>query len=179
VIRAPGNYVEAVLNATTTGGAWLGILALTADWRNLPNPTYAILVSAQAGHVNVIAPEITLTTVANYTPGEDLRVRVEVAGNEVKFYAGDVGPGAAPVYVSPTLPDYPLRAAALAHTAPGGGSAAVKEMMLTIDPFPATVITADQQQQLYGSLKEPLRVRIRQHSGIRQVGYGIPWEEDI
>lgn len=178
VIRAAGNFAEAVLSATGTGVAWLGFTAVGIDWRST-TPEYAINVNASTGHVNIAAPEMALTAFGSYASGDLLRVRIEVSGREVKFYAGAVGAGAAPLYVSPTPPNYPLRAAARVSLLPGVGSADVAQVMLTTDPFPSTVVTADQQTLLYGAPKEPMRARIRQHSGIRQVGYGLPFEEEI
>jgi hypothetical protein len=51
--------------------------------------------------------------------------------------------------------------------------------MMTTNPLPTTVISADTQNELYGSLKAPLRVRLRQHSGVREIGYGLPFERMI
>ena len=52
-------------------------------------------------------------------------------------------------------------------------------MMMTTDPLPLTIISAATQQQLYNRLKKPMRVRVRQYSGVRELGYGFPFEEAI
>jgi hypothetical protein len=178
IIRAAENFVEAVLSATGSGSAHLGVMAVGVNWRTTA-PEYAINVSPTGGNISINTPETPFTAVGSYTSGDEVRVRIEVAGREVKFYVNATSPGAAPVYVSPTPPSYPIRAAALVTLLPGSGSADVKQVMMTTDPFPSTVVTAEQQTILYGAPKEPMRVRIRQHSGIRQIGYGIPWESEI
>lgn len=178
VIRQAENYVEAALTATGTAVARLGVLAAGEDWR-AAEPSHSIAVVAGLGAaVNVNTPEGS-TTVASYTSGTELRVRIEVTGREVRFYVSEVGTGKPPVYVSPAAPNYPLRAYARSVVSASGGGARVRQAMMTTNPLPTTVISADMQQQLYGSLKEPMRVRIRQHSGVRELGYGFPFEREI
>jgi hypothetical protein len=140
------------------------------------------VASGLVPEITVVTPEAGLVSLGTYTAGAETRVRIEVTGREVKFYLTEVGTGKPPVYVSPVAPSYPLRAYAVASIVPtggGSGSARVRQVMMTTNPLPTAVISADVQQQVFGSLKEPLRVRVRQHSGVREIGWGLPFEKEI
>lgn len=182
IIRSAGNYAEAVLDAAGDGSATLGLMLAGADWRTATAPYQIFALGGLAAGIYVRVPESgTNVFVADY-PGGEVRVRVEATGREVRFYASEVGEGRPPVYVSPVAPNYPVRAyveAAVGSSGGGGGHSRVRQVMMTTNPLPTTVISAETQQQLYGTLKAPLRVRIRQHSGARELGYGLPFEKAI
>jgi hypothetical protein len=120
---------------------------------------------------------VTMKTVAIDLPEATLRVRLVISGTEVRFYALD-SPDAPAFYVSPVAPQLPMRA--YARIEPNGAAEnEVQRVMMTTDPLPTTIFSAAQQQQYYGGLKNPVRVRISQHSGVREVGYGPPFKGAI
>jgi hypothetical protein len=182
-IRRSENFAEAAVRAAGDGAAGLGFIALGDDWRT-GSPSHQIFVlGGVAAGVYVRVPESgTNVFVADYFSDTEVRVRIEVAGAEVRFYLDEVGAGRPPIYVSPIAPNYPLRAyvsASCGSSGGGGGFSRVRQVMVTTDPLPTTVITADMQQKIYSTLKEPMRVRIRQHSGSRELGYGFPFEVEL
>jgi hypothetical protein len=79
---------------------------------------------------------------------------------------------------SSVAPNYPLVAVVLISIG-SSGDARAKEMVLSTSALPTTVLTAAQQQLYYAGLKAPAQVRILQHSGVREVGYGFPWNGAI
>jgi hypothetical protein len=150
-----------------------------ADWAggSIP-PGHLFRVTSTGGtdvSVNVNGSSASLSA---YTAGDDVRVRVRLVGSRVLFYVDYINEATPPVYESVVEPGFPLRVFVRASTF-GSGSAEAKDVYLTLDPFAATVFSAAQQQQYYGGLKSPLQVRIRQHSGVREVGYGPAWEGEI
>jgi hypothetical protein len=124
VIRSAENYVEAAIKASGSASATLGIITSGADWRT-DSPSHSIDIAAGlVPEITVVTPEAGPVSLGTYTGGTELRVRVEVTGREVKFYLTEVGTGKPPVYVSPTAPNYPLRAYAQASVFPSGGARA-------------------------------------------------------
>jgi hypothetical protein len=59
------------------------------------------------------------------------------------------------------------------------GTATVTGVMVSSDPLPSLLISTAIQQKYFGVVKNPLQVSIYQHSGIREIGYGPPWEGAI
>ncbi|HEX8117323.1 MAG TPA: hypothetical protein VF521_08625, partial [Pyrinomonadaceae bacterium] len=182
VIRRTENFVEATLKATGDGAATLGLIRAAAVWRGSFPPADGFFVSA----VNGVAPGIYVSVnggsnvfVADYFSGDEVRVRVRVTGGRVLFYVNAVTDSDPPVYETAEPPEFPLRLYLSAGSVAGTGTARVADAFLTIDPFAATVFTDAQQQRYYGALKSPIQVRIRQHSGVRDIGWGLAWEGAI
>lgn len=179
-IQHPDNSVEATLRATGDGGATLGLIPAAADWRTSPGG-YQIFVAGG------VAPGVYVNLndgggnifVADYFSGDSVRARIRILGTRVLFYAGAVTDSDQPVYESAVGPTYPLRLYLFTNTVSGSGTSEVKDAFMTIDPFASVVFTAEQQQRYYGTLKKPVQVRISQHSGVREVGYGPAWEGAI
>ncbi|HEU4594596.1 MAG TPA: hypothetical protein VFS10_05460, partial [Pyrinomonadaceae bacterium] len=104
--------------------------------------------------------------------------RLETAGRRIRFYKGKTSDGTQFMAESAVAPDYPLVAVVLINIG-SSGDARAKEVILSTSALPTTVLTAAQQQLFYGGLKAPAQVRILQHSGVREVGYGFPWNGAI
>lgn len=186
-ILKTGNYVEGTLkvNNAATDQAMLGLISEGMDWKQLPTGTaytpvdyVSILSSAAPGQYELTlavdgALALTLTESDGITDEE--RVRVEVVGAVAKFYR-HTAQGLALLYESSRPPTFPLRAWASITFLQSGFTTSVERVMMTTRPLPTTILTAEQQTLYYGSLKSPVQVRITQHSGVREVGYGFPYE---
>ncbi|HEX7956126.1 MAG TPA: hypothetical protein VF508_04235 [Pyrinomonadaceae bacterium] len=184
---APDNYVEGTLLVTGIDDvAYLGFVGEGQDWRTLGVPAggdtvgvdYMIRMaysgSGSLYNVSASVAGVTKQTVSISSSTGAVRVKVVLSGTEVRFYVQDT-PGAPAFYVSPAAPRFPLRAYGRVEK----GTAEITEVrrvMVSTDPLPTTIISAAQQQLYYTTLKKPLRVRISQHSGVREVGYGPAWE---
>lgn len=186
-ILKAGNYVEATLKAGSTfasDSAQVGLISEQLDWTNpgtgadYVKTDYLVRLFYSGGYnlaVSVGGTTIyTLTT--NVSAAE--RVRVVVAGSVVRFYRYFLG---ALIYLceTPVAPSFPLRVWARISFLQSGVTTAVEQVMLTTRPKPVTSFTAAQQQLYYGGLKAPVQVRIYQHSGVREIGYGFAWEGAI
>ena len=192
-VVAPGNYVEGTLFLTGLDDlACLGLVGEGLEWRTLGVPAggdtygadYMIRMSyAGSGsvyNVRISVAGVTVKTQAVTAPNNLIRARILLSGTEVRFYVMEAAglPSAYPVYVSPVAPRFPLRAYARVEK----GTAEITEVrhvVVSTDPLPTTIISAAQQQLYYGGLKNPLQVRIAQYSGVREIGYGPPWEGAI
>lgn len=179
VIRGADNFVEATMRATGSGAARIGLIPATADWRGAGAPM-GHHVSVVAGLVPGVTVSVNGAGVAfvDYNPGDDVRLRIRLAGARVLFYVNYINEASQPVYESAVAAALPARLY-LRLTTGSAGAAEARDAFLAIDPFAATVFSAAQQQQYYGGLKSPLQVRISQYSGVREVGYGPAWEGAI
>lgn len=181
------NFVEATLEMPPSGWAEIGLLAAAKDWRTATADyrvrafynglgSYFLEVYETGNLTPLYSRNITSETVAGTWRG---RVRLDVTGTRVLFFENYAGDGSNPLASSAIEPGFPLVARAHVGSPFAGETAKVEGVVLKTDPLPSTVFTAGQQASYYGGLKSPVQVRIRQHSGIREVGFGFPWEGAI
>jgi hypothetical protein len=174
-----GAFVESELRAV---GATitLGLISAGKDWRTAA-PDFSIVLSGEGIAALECYEGSTLLysdpSPTAYTSG-GTRFRLETAGRRIRFFKDKTSDGTQFMAESAAAPDYPLVAVVLIETG-SSGSARAKEVILSTSAMPTTVLTAAQQQLFYGGLKAPAQVRILQHSGVREVGYGFPWNGAI
>lgn len=188
VVRRAGNFVEATFKADDVSGGGsadlsLGYVGPAKDWRG--GTVYALadyqinvewdsvgLVHNLVARVAGAEIESVALTTAELEAG--FRVRITLSGTEVRFYRDWQSSSTPPFARTPVEPTFPLRAYAAAGMSVTG-AAYVEKVIMTTDPYPTTIFSADQQLEYYGTLKDPVRVTIEQYSGIREVGYGFEW----
>lgn len=178
------NRAEATLKVTGSGNNQVsfGLVSAAKLTRALTNGEvdYLFTLSALTGTLKAFAGgvEIFSETSTSYA-ATGKRVWLELLDGRVYFYIdrGDASPYAA---VSDAPAAFPLAAfARLENFGSFGDLAQVADVMMTTDPFPTTLLTAEEQTRYYGGLKSPVQVSIRQHSGIREVGYGKSFDGAI
>lgn len=171
-----GAFVEAemrAVGATVT----LGLVSEGKDWRSdLPDFRLELGNDGLAG-LNVYEGTTLLYTEnpSAYVAG-GTRFRVEAIGKRIRFYRGKLSDGSQFLAESAAAPNFPLRPVLLIGIGSGGDGRA-GEVVLGSSLLPMTVLTALQQQRIYGGLKPSgVQVSIYQHSGVREIGYGFGWE---
>jgi hypothetical protein len=178
VIRAAeGNFYEATLRGAGST-LRLGLLASGKDWR-VDAPDYYIELSTDgvaALNVNDPSGQIYTEDPSAYAT-DGRRFRIILRGTRVEFWKDDSHTSIL-LATSAIAPNYPL-IPVITMTTGTSGNGFAEQVMLTTNPMPTTIFTADQQMLYYGSLKEPVEVRIRQHSGVREIGYGPAFEGAI
>ncbi len=185
-IRAEGNFAEATLRGGADMTITFGLMAAGKDWR-IAIPEYRFVMGAgglgQSLEVRYSGDTISTGTLL-YTEdptsysAAGKRFRFRLLGNKVQFFKDYEDESTPPLTESIIVPNYPLLV--VMEIGIGSlGSGHVEHVTLSTNPLPATILTAAQQTLWYGGLKSPVRVRIRQHSGIREVGYGFPFEGTI
>lgn len=185
-VRGPGNYFEGTLVLDdVTAEAGVGFQSSRGPWPTPSYPDADIFCRLRCAYTTtgqfqliVWAGRGTATTTYNLGTGLSLmtqRIRILLtSGGEVRFYQNWQGSATAPFHVGQLAAPYPLRGFAYVNGSSVG--AHVRRMIVTTDPYPTTIFSDAQQLRYYGTLKNPCRVRLRQHSGIREVGYGLPFE---
>ncbi len=186
-IMSGENFVEATLQMTANGWAEIGLISTAKEWRSAVAD-----FRIRASYNGIGSHFLEVFETGNLTPlySRDItsevvagvwrkRVRIGLSGTRVLFYESYSGSGSAPLASSAILPAYPLVARAHVGSALAAETPKVESVVLKTDPLPSTVFTAEQQVRFYGSLKSPVQVRIRQHSGNREVGYGFALEGAI
>lgn len=171
-------FVEAELRAS---GATitLGLIRAGADWKTA-TPDYRIELGTDGlPALNVYEGSTLLYTEdpTNYAAG-GTRFRLETVGQRIRFYKGKQGDGSMFLAEGKTAPNYPLAAVVLVNIG-SSGSASARDIVISASSLPQTVLTAAEQLTYYAGLKAPVQVRISQHSGVREVGYGQPFEGAI
>ena len=102
-----------------------------------------------------------------------VRIRVLISGTEVRFYWDYTGPGSVPFHISRVAPPLPLAVAFTAVTT----TAAVENAIIAVPTNPSTVYGANQQIEDFGSVQNPIRVRVYQISSV--VGRGDYVQGDL
>lgn len=183
VIRNADNYVEAELAVTWEededgaggGSASVGLVSPSGD---VLCEMRLKATSETTNSLELYFGGVLVETVTGM-PAE-VYARVLLSGTETRFYHDR---DRLADHVEPSRVALPAYAYVKTQKQSLGditrGTAAVSGVMLTMNPLPSTVFSKAQQLLYYGLVKNPVRVRIRQHSGIRQVGYGLPWEGEI
>lgn len=185
-----GNHVEATLKveSAVANSALLGLIGEGFDWTNPGTGVdefrvdylVRLVYTGSAYELRVSVGGTTIYTLTTSTVGATAseRVRIRAAGSVVRFYRYSDG-GLTFLCETPVAPSFPLRAWAGLAFLQSGVTTSVEQVMLTTRPMPCTAFTAEQQQRYYGGLKNPVQVRIYQHSGVREIGYGPAWEGAI
>lgn len=188
-IQESGSWVEATLNGND-GFATLGIVESRIKERlgrnsGQANSFYYIQVSlskntAFAGSGGKTGLQIECMGAVVYNSdsiGTGLaRIRILLSGTEVRFYWDYMGPGSVPFYTSPTLPVFPVVPYAI--TVDGVASdTEVRNMNSLGATATSTIYSAAQQVKDFGSLQNPIKVRVRQISAV--VGPGDYVEADL
>lgn len=183
LVRGPHNFVEATLSAGTAA-AFLGVFPVgRGDWLTQPASVlpdkYIVLDALSTPALKVFdgAAEVYSEDASAYAE-TGVRVGMILTGTALEFRKTLAGPGTPPLASLP-LPSFPATLALRIHLGhPVYEFGNLAEVYMTTNPLPTTILTAAQQlrPEVYGAVKKPVRVRIRQHSGDREVGYGLPWE---
>jgi hypothetical protein len=183
-IRHTDNFVEADLAVTWEDD--LGLEGGGTAHLGLMSPSGQVLcemrlsaTSASVNSLEIYFGGVLVKTVTEMPAG--IYARILLSGTETRFYSDRDRLAA---HVEPSRVALPAHAyVKTERTQPDfgafRGTGTVSGVMLTTNPLPSTVFSKAQQLLYYGLVKNPARVRIRQHSGIRQVGYGLPWEGEI
>lgn len=95
-----------------------------------------------------------------------MRIRILIAGTEIRYYWDYTGPGSVPFYVSEIPPAFPLQAEVQCI----GSTAAISNVTIGDLPQPSIMYSIEQQTEDFGSVQDPIRVRVAQISSI--VGRG-------
>jgi hypothetical protein len=158
-----------------------GLMAAGKDWRTGVFD-YSFVLSSGGGGDSLKAYEGTTEIyddpdASSYvTDGQ--RFRFRLLGNKVQFFKDYQDDSTPPVAESVIAPNFPL-CVVMSINVGSVGAGYVENVIMTTNPLPGVIITAAQQIAWYGGLKEPMRVRIEQDSGIREVGWGEPWTGNI
>ncbi|MET0649361.1 MAG: hypothetical protein ABW208_22350 [Pyrinomonadaceae bacterium] len=184
-ILKTGNYVEATLRpGAVSASAGIGLINEGRNWQAsdaVGVVDYRVSLTYVPGAPDYYALSV-LVAGANIftldTAAESERVRIQVTGSVVRFYRYAFGTLFF-MCETPVAPSFPLRVWADLRFMQSGFTTSVEQVMLTTRPMPSTAFTADQQTRYYGGLKDPVQVSIYQHSGVREIGYGLPWEGAI
>lgn len=186
-ILRTGNHVEATLKAGSTfasDSAQFGLISDRLDWTNpgtgadYTKVEYLVRLYYAGGYkLAVSVGGTTIYTLSNFVNASE-RVHIRLVGTVVRFYHY-TSAGLTFLCETPVAPSFPLRVWAGIGFLQSGVTTAVEQVMLTMSPMPSTILTGAQQTLYYGGLKNPVQVRIYQHSGDREVGYGQPWEGAI
>lgn len=177
-IRQADNFAEANLRGAPDVTVKFGLMAAGKNWQADALDYYFSLGVGGGGVTLEIYQGVALLysedATAYYSAGK--RFRFRLLGNKVQFFKDYQDESTPPLAESIVTPNYPLLV--VAEIATGSAGAGYVELVtMTTNPLPATILTAAQQTAWYGGLKTSgVRVRIRQHSGVREVGYGLPWE---
>lgn len=174
-ITETGNYVEATLNISGNGAAGIGFIATGAVWKTVGAST------AASYYAELRSPSGTTSTLKFYVNGVEVhsedgggwissfRVRIILSGSEVRFVKSWVGPATPAQYVSAVQPSFPMKVLAQVDTAVGG-TYKVEKVVMTINPQPATIYTANQMTEDGLTPGDPVDVRVAQVSAIVGVG---------
>ncbi len=181
-IRQADNFAEATLRGSGTNATVrFGLLGAGKNWRTAAAFDYHFRLSVTGGTATLEVFEGTTLLYsedASAYAAAGKRFHFRLLGNKVQFFKDYVDDSTPPVAESVVVPSYPVAVVARI-TSISTGAGYCENVTMTTNPLPVTVLTAAQQAEWYGGLKSPVRVRIRQHSGVRQVGYGFPWEDEI
>ncbi len=178
-IAGVGSFLEAELKGSGAS-VTLALMSAGKDWRTA-TPDFRIVLNGD-GIASLECYEGSTLLYTDPDPtaytGGGTRFRLETAGRRIRFYKAKTSDGTQFMAESAAAPDYPLVAVVIINVG-SSGNARAKEVVLSTSALPTTVLTAAQQQRIYGGLKSPAQVSILQHSGIREVGYGFPWNGAI
>jgi hypothetical protein len=173
-ITSPGTWVEATLSVTPTNG-FTAIYLSDPSW--ITNPALASANGAYRQRVSfsiTTLPGIRVQNAAGtllYNSGslgsvQRVRIRGLISGTETRYYWDYTGPGSVPFYVSSVVPTFPL----VAEVQCIGQSASIENVTIGDLPQPSIIYSAEQQVTDFGSVQNPIRVRVAQISSI--VGRG-------
>jgi hypothetical protein len=182
ISMGPGNFVEAELRASGASVS-LGLMSAGKDWRTA-DPDFQIFMTGIAGaHTLSVYEGSTLlfTEDAGAYIAGGTRFRLELLDKRIRFYKGKQSDGSPFLAESAAPINYPLVALIQVTVDPtsGFGEGRAGDVMMLTNPLPQTVLTTGEQQQYYGGPKKPVQVTIRQHSGSRELGYGLPFKGAI
>jgi hypothetical protein len=180
LIRAEGNFVEALLAGSGDYDVKIGLLSSGRDWRTA-TPDYFFYLSGGGAGQSLTANDpsgVLYTEDPTAYASAGKRFRIVLRGRRVEFYKDFQNDGSQPLAVSGVAPNFPLLAVVVIAVG-SSGSAQASGVRITTNPLPQTILTAAEQVRYYGGLKSPVQVRIRQHSGVREIGYGPAWEGAI
>lgn len=180
-IRQEGNFAEATLRGAADCTVSFGLVAAGKDWRTASFDYRFILSSAGGGDGLDIYEGATLLYTENASAyvAAGKRFRFRLLGGKVQFFKDYVDDSTPPLAESVVAPNFPLRVVMSVGISGGAGAGYVENVILTTNPLPGVIVTVAQQTAWYGGLKNPMRVRIEQDSGLRTVGWGQPWEGEI
>jgi hypothetical protein len=153
-VSRPGNFVEATLKAIAAT-ATLGLISAGAGYATA-TPDYRIELSeGGAGAELAVYQGSTLLATKNisatYDAAEGVRVRITVAGTEVRFHVDYRNGASPPLAVAATAPTFPLRIYGKAKSNElGGTSASLGNVMFTEWSTPSTIYTAAQIRHDFG-----------------------------
>jgi hypothetical protein len=158
-----GNFVEATLKSG--GSASIGLRDVAG------NNKYSFTAAAGVGAgIYVTIGNATSIFVGTYSSGTEVRLRITLAGSEVRFYQDWAGIGTPPLYVASVPPEFPLVPYVQAAAPIGGGNATISKVILSAMPFPKTIYSASQQTEDGFTPGDPIQMDIWQVS--RLVGEG-------
>lgn len=103
------------------------------------------------------------------------RIRIVMSGTELRYYWDHTGPGSVPFYISRIIPTYPL--VAFAQVIDATGVSKVENINVGTSATPSTIYSAAQQVEDFGSIQNPIRVRVAQVSSV--VGRGDYRQADL
>lgn len=171
-IEITGNSIEGFLDTGSAAGvACLGVIPAVASWRKLSE------AELRAGAHIFITYSTTALTVYEYgvikyqlvSPGSvGFRVRIAFAGKETRVYSNWTGSAGELVYSSPKEQTFPYRVIARVSWE----EAYVRNIVMTIRPYPATIYSRAQQDEDFPSgLPDPIQADIWAVS--KTVGPGV------
>jgi len=151
-----------------------GLMAAGKDWRT-DDFDYSFVLNSAGGGSPLSAyqgPTLLYTEDASSYVSAGKRFRFRLLGNKVQYFKDYADDSTPPLAESVLTPNYPLLV--VINIDVGSiGAGHVEHVTMTTNPLPAVIVTAAQQTAWYGALKTGgMRVRVRQHSGVREVGFG-------
>jgi hypothetical protein len=175
--NSSGDYVEGTLVSRDSSEAKIGLLGLSdlPHWGVDKATGYQLTVAFQktAGLTVVRKGEGVVYTSGALGERELMRIRILMAGSEIRFYWDYMGPGSVPFYVYPTAPKFGVSPIFSCTQTTGE----VRNITVGQVGVPSVVYSASQQQTDFGSLQASVDVRVAQVSSI--VGRGDYGEATI
>lgn len=144
LIRAAGDVFDVFVQFEKFSGAsnpGLSVFEITEPLTGIPVPVYN---SGTLGSVT------------------ELRIRIQMSGTEIRYYWDYTGPGSVPFYVSRIVPPFPLVAYAQLTDQEQGSK--IGNMNVGTTLAPSTIYSDEQQVEDFGSVQNPIRVRVYQVS---------------
>ncbi len=147
-IELAGNRIDGTLASSGGTEAGIGFVPSSFNWRTASHAQILAAAQIYARFVPGGPPafEVLEYGVSKYTlisPSGENRVTIMFSGTEVRVYRNWVGPTSEPVYISPKVAPFPVKALAYVE----GVSTKVRGIVMTTNPFPKTIYSASQQTE--------------------------------
>lgn len=179
-LTGPGAWAEATLRSPTGyANIYLIPYETTPTWYSFLFPPDGF--KHRVGFAQTVLPigiELKEQNVVKYASGTlgavaIVRIRILISGTEIRYYWDYTGPGSVPFYISRIAPTFPL-ALGLECI---GTTASIENVLIANPTQPSVIYSKDQQIEDFGSIQNPIRVRVYQVSSV--VGNGDYRQADL